>query len=155
MVDGLDSGRYGDPGRVAEQEVPGLVDSRLFGIFTPASVEVAPIEGLDSGRFQDATAIAVSGSLDVEHTAQAAVGNVSVVEVSGVFRADMFAAPPGTDAGPPVEGFEQTSAAPRPRRPKSAAGGATELRIILCRSCGETHRLSRCPTCGTAHPDEP
>jgi hypothetical protein len=162
-LEGLDTGRFADPGAVEGQDIPGFVDSSLFRGLTPARVAPQPVPDLDVGRFGDVGEVLPTSTPDLEQTARDDVGEVYVQRVSGVFGSDVYGRS-GEVTTRLIDDFEPTFAAPAKApspasstastaAPRAGKGGAdSELRLVVCK-CTERHRLPRCPACGTAHPD--
>jgi hypothetical protein len=151
---GVDTGRF-DVGDVVPDEVPGLIDSTLFAAWTPAHVDVEAVPGLETTAVAAAVAVPAARLADLE-LAHAAVGDVAVDVVPGVYHSDMFAAGVDVVAGAAAAGpiLEVSPGALRPT-PRAArkASGADGLARLACPGCGTVHAASRCPSCATAHPD--
>lgn len=148
-VEGLDTGRFNDVGNVQTEEIPGFIDSTLFKAFTPARVEAQPVSGFDGGRFADVGNVATAAPMGLEPTARDDVDVGFVNSVSGIFGSDIYDTRNVEVAPPPVEGIEASPSVQRATKLKRVPDD--ELTKIVCR-CGETHRLPRCPSCGTVHP---
>jgi hypothetical protein len=135
---GLDTGRAQQVGAVSVEDIPGFQESSMFAAMTPAHVTTQAVAGLET-------------------TAQAKVGDVfAAPQPSGLFHSDFMKAPEGVPTqqidgieGHPASGTRTAKAAPAKGKGKK---GGVELEKVVCR-CGEPHRLSHCPSCGTIHPD--
>lgn len=159
---GLETGRFASVGYVAIEDVPGFMDSGIYRAFTPDAVNVTPVAGMETGRATEVGEVRVQRIAEVEPTAKDAVGAVSTQEVPGIFHSDFLKAPEVPLRTQAVEGLEASPSTQSRRRPKSEASAAPkgkgrarsaeDLGRALC-LCGETHRLPRCPACGTPHPD--
>lgn len=159
---GLETGRFASVGDVAIEDVPGFMDSGIYRAFTPGSVDVAPVAGMETGRANEVGEVRVQRIAEVEPTAKDAVGAVRTEEVPGIFHSDFLKAPEVPLRTQTIEGLEASPSSQVRRRPKAEAPAATkgkgrarsaeDLGRTLC-LCGETHRLPRCPACGTPHPD--
>jgi hypothetical protein len=154
-------------------------DTGRFHRPTSAEAPVERVADLDTGRFRSAAPqpvlvdslpdieraavavpdVSVAPVPDLERHAAPAVGDVLAPVPSGLFHSDFMRAPEGVDA-PLLDAVEPSPSTPRPKpTPRNVTSGKDakgrsrrrepELDKILCR-CGETHRLSRCPACGTA-----
>lgn len=148
LVEGLDTGRF-DVGDVAIDDVPGLIDSRLFAIMTPDHVDVSPIQGLEHTTQGDASAITThAAEMPGLERRNDEVGDVSVEVVPGLFGSDLFRANVDVAAG------AAASAAVLEVSPNAASRGTKkgdgERRRIVCATCSSVHWLLRCPSCGTA-----
>jgi hypothetical protein len=151
---GVDSGRF-HVGDVVPDEVPGLIDSTLFAAWTPAHVDVEAVPGLETTAVAAAVAVPAARLTDLE-LAHAAVGDVAVDRVPGVYHSDMFAAGVDVVAGAAAAGpvLEVSPGALRPTaRAARKASGADGLTRLACPGCGTVHAAARCPSCATAHPD--
>jgi hypothetical protein len=154
----LDTGRFESPGVVATQDVPGLVDSTLFAAFTPKDIQVALIPGLEQTGQAPTGEVRVVPTVDVERAA-VDVGEVQVQRVPDIFHSDFMKAPEGVQTqrldiidSSPSAVADRGRTATRDAARKAAEKSAGQLNKVLCR-CGETHRLPRCPSCGTEHPE--
>lgn len=168
MMEGLDTGRFAATGDVVPDDIPGLQDSSLFRAFTPDKVNVAPVAGLDTGRLESVGEVRVQRVQDVETTAKDKVGEVETQDVPGIFHSDFLRAPDVPLRIDRVDGLEPSTRAASPAKAKAGkidrtgeTAGQKKRRIAdrdealtptLC-PCGTTHRLPRCPSCGTAHKD--
>lgn len=154
---GLDTGRFEPVGEVSIPDIPGFVDSSLYRAFTPAHVDVQQVADLDTGRAADVGAVRVQLVPGVEPTAKEAVGAVPTEDIPGIFHSDFLRAPEVPIIVAAIDGLERS---PRAEHRTSATGpagrrkgrSAGELEPCTC-NCGTTHRLPRCPSCGTRHRD--
>lgn len=160
-IAGLETGRFASVGDVAIEDVPGFMDSGIYRSFTPDSVNVQQVAGLETGRAADVGEVRVQRVPEVEPTVKEAVGAVRTEEVPGVFHSDFLKAPDVPLRTQTIEGLEASPRGPERRKPAAVAKAqgpkgvrkaAVDLGRVLCQ-CGEAHRLSRCPSCGTPHPD--
>jgi hypothetical protein len=148
-IEGLDTGRFGDVGAVQSEEIPGFIDSTLFKAFTPSHVEAQQVFGFEGGRFAEVAAAPMAAPQGLEHTATEDVDVGFVNVVSGIFGSAIYDTRNVEVKPPPVEGLDASPSVQRASKLKRTAD--SELEKIVCR-CGETHRLPRCASCGTAHP---
>jgi hypothetical protein len=158
----LDHGRFEDVGDVDIPDVPGLLDSGIFKIFTPEHVDAAPVFGLDSGRFEDVGDVRAVVTPGLELAPRDEIGDVFTQPPSGLFHSDIFHTDGDAATGTMPDLELSTSASAPPRSATSTTSDAAkakklkrkedDLGTIVCR-CGERHRLPRCPACGTSHPD--
>jgi hypothetical protein len=148
-VEGLDTGRFGDVGTVESEEIPGFIDSTLFKAFTPAHVDTQQVNGFDGGRFAEVGQVAMAAPVGLEATARDDVDVGFVGTVSGIFGSDIYDTRNVEVQPPPVDGLDASPSVQRATKLKRVTD--ENLEKIVCR-CGETHRLPRCPSCGTAHP---
>lgn len=153
-ITGLESGRFERVGEVQVDDIPGFIDSTLYAAFTPKQVNTAPVAGLDTGRAVEVGQVRVAPLQGVEATAKDAVGEVPVEDIPGLFHSDFLRAPNVPLHTQAVEGLE-TSRRAEPAPGATAAPGkrqrnTDDLDNCTC-SCGTTHHLPRCPSCGTPH----
>ena len=154
---GLDTGRFEPVGDVRVDDIPGFVDSSLYRAFTPAHVDVQQVADLDTGRAADVGAVRVQLVPGVEPTAKEAVGAVATEDIPGIFHSDFLRAPEVPIIVAAIDGLERSprashrtsTAAPAGKRQGKSAGA---FEPCTC-NCGTTHRLPRCPSCGTPHRD--
>lgn len=154
-IAGLDSGRFERVGEVRVDDIPGFIDSSLYAAFTPKHVETAPVAGLDSGRAVEVGQVRVAPVQGVEPTAKDAVGEVPVEDIPGLFHSDFLRAPEVPLRTQSIDGLEVSVSAARATaagKPAARRKGSKELGNCTC-NCGTTHRLPRCPSCGTPHRD--
>ncbi len=145
---GLDTGRF-DVGEVEIDDVPGLIDSRLFGIMTPAHVDVAPVPGLELTMQAERETIAVQPTtIPGLERRDDGDRDVQVAAVPGLFSSDLFRTDVDVQAGAAastaVLEVSPNAASRIGRRPES------ERHRVVCATCSSVHFLARCPSCGTA-----
>lgn len=156
-ADFVDSGRFDEATArdVEPDEIPGFVDSSLFAAFTPKTVQVAAVDGLEQTSQQDVGEVFVQRSADVVPTRAAEVGEVSTEEIPGFVDSSLFAKfTPAEVQAQHVDGLE-TGPALRKAKPKAARGAGEpaddfEMDEIRCHSCGSKSKVYRCRACGTA-----
>lgn len=148
-IEGLDTGRFNAVGTVHSEEIPGFIDSTLFKAFTPAHVDTQQVNGFDAGRFADVGQVAMAAPVGLEATARDDVEVGFVGTVSGIFGSAIYDTRDVEVAPPPVEGLDASPSVQRASKLKRVADDSLDK--IVCR-CGETHRLPRCASCGTLHP---
>ncbi|MCP4498959.1 MAG: hypothetical protein GY822_03205 [Deltaproteobacteria bacterium] len=149
----VESGRFDDANAhsaVEIEEVPGLIDSRLYGAFTPERVFSPPMEGLVTpneapAAIPDGPTAAEMGVMTTEY---AAVGAVASEVPEGFIDSTLFAqyTPKNivTESMPGIERVNEKLLSP------SAAADDTKR----CSSCGTALRKPICEACGARHPDE-
>jgi len=144
---GLDTGRLAAVGAVDVEEIPGFIDSTLFAAYTPRSVDVATMPGLEVTR-QAEVQVQTRMLSDIDGQ-PVPVGDVVTQEVPGLFGSDLFRADVDIAAGASASPSLDVTTNSRPTKKSASSQG----RRVVCASCATIHHLSRCPSCGTAAPD--
>ena len=143
----LDTGRF-SVGDVDVDDVPGLIDSTLFAAFTPATVEVDHIPGLETTQQAGGDVEVRSAPIPGLDSGNAEVGDVQVQSVPGLFGSDIFRTDTDVPAGA-ERSLSVLDISPN-------AGLRRKEHVVVrhpCPTCGTVHAESRCPSCGTALPD--
>ncbi len=166
-ADFVDTGRFDSAtaGEVEPEEIPGFVDSSLFAAYTPKTVNVAAIEGLEKTARDEVGEVAVQRSADMVPTSAARVGEVTTEDIPGFIDSSLFAKftpdhvdvqlVDGLDIGgggnlrktalPSAAGAMGASRGGRPGRRLTGEGDLEEIRCV----CGAKSKSTRCPACGT------
>ena len=155
QMEGLDTGRFAGVGDVEVEDIPGFIDSTLFGVMTPATVDTVDVPGLDRTAFAAAN-VATRKAPEIDSD-RAEVGEVATMAaIPGIYGSDMFKANVDVAAGAAGAG-DMLDLAPTRAHAKSTAkqkrGNDDDLARVICTNCGSTHSKTRCPSCATTHPD--
>jgi hypothetical protein len=146
-LEGLDTGRLDVVGDVEVEEIPGFIDSTLYAAWTPRDVQVAPLLDLETTA---TTTPAVRTQLlpDLDRTIE--VGDVVTEAVPGLFGSDLFRTDVDFAAGASASAALDVT----PNTRKAKVRTSSSERRVACASCGTVHAFARCPSCGTAVPDD-
>lgn len=151
----LDTGRHASVGSVVPTSVQDMVAPGFYRPMAQGQAPLIEVIDLEPGRHAPVPNVPVVAIEGVERARFESVGPVEtpwLEELASSGFYDPSASAPAPVA--PLEGLETTAIdSGTPSTGARRGRRSSSLSYITCR-CSEVHRLARCPSCGSPHPED-